>query len=401
MRKVAGALGAIAVVILGASIVAQQQAAPAPAAPIPAGLPDWAYTPPPPAGSPPPPSALPADDNAAVSIPGTTKTFTRGQLRAQKETMDWYPEDRHGTIPDIARFGKQGVRQCTLCHLPDGSGRPENAPISAYHPTYFMQQMQDFRDGLRKSADPRKANTNVMIGFAKATTREEDMAAAQYFAQQPYPRRIKVVESKTAPKVRLQGGMHMAVPANEGGGMVPIPAGEIVEIPDDNLRAEARDTRMPWTAYVPPGTLNRGKQVGSEVPVRDLPRREPRRHRPRAGVGGPLAELHHAAALRHEDRCAARPVGRAHEADRHQHVGAGHDGGVRVRRLDAGARGRAPEPQRPRRAEEAEDSSSARNVASCSVGIVVDLSEKPSVCLRPTAVMRRSGDERTDGRDRG
>ena len=103
-----------------------------------------------------------------------------------------------------------------------------------------------------------------MIGFAKAPTREEDMAAAQYFAQQPYPRRIKVVESKTAPKVRLQGGMHMAVPANEGGGMVPIPAGEIVEIPDDNLRAEARDTRMPWTAYVPPGTLNRGKQIAAK-----------------------------------------------------------------------------------------------------------------------------------------
>jgi cytochrome c553 len=46
--------------------------------------------------------------------------------------------------------------------------------------------------------------------------------------------------------------------------MVPIPAGEIVEIPDDNLRAEARDTRMTWTAYVPPGTLNRGKQVAAK-----------------------------------------------------------------------------------------------------------------------------------------
>jgi cytochrome c553 len=264
MRTVA-ALSAIAVVVVAASIVAQQQqTAPAPAAPVPSGLPDWAYTPPPPAGSPPPPSALPADDSAVVSIPGTATTFTRGQLRAQKETMDWHAEDRHGTIPDIARFGKQGVRQCTLCHLPDGSGRPENAPISAYHPAYFMQQMQDFRDGLRKSADPRKANTNLMIGFAKATTREEDLAAAQYFALQPYPRRIKVVESKTAPKVRLQGGMHMAVPANEGGGMVPLPAGDIVEIPDDNLRAEARDTRMSWTAYVSPGTLERGQQLAAK-----------------------------------------------------------------------------------------------------------------------------------------
>jgi cytochrome c553 len=263
MNKAVGVLVA-GVVIVGGSIAAQQQAAPAPTAAVPAGLPDWAYTPPPPAGSPPPPSALPADDSAVVSIPGTTTTFTRGQLRAQKETMDWHPEDRHGTVPDIARYGKQGVRQCTLCHLPDGSGRPENAPISAYHPTYFVQQMQDFRDGLRKSADPRKANTNTMIGFAKATTREEDLAAAQYFAEQPYPRRIKVVESKTAPKVRLQGGMHMAVPANEGGGMAPLPADEIVEIPDDNLRAEARDTRLSWTAYVAPGTLNRGKQLAAK-----------------------------------------------------------------------------------------------------------------------------------------
>ena len=127
-----------------------------------------------------------------------------------------------------------------------------------------MQQMQDFRDGLRKSADPRKANTTTMAAYAKATTPEEDRAIAEYFAQQPYPRRMKVVESKTAPKVRMQGGMHMAVPASEGGGMEPIHANDIVEVPDDNLRAEARDTRMGWTAYVPPGTLNRGKQAAAK-----------------------------------------------------------------------------------------------------------------------------------------
>ncbi|MBI3049756.1 MAG: c-type cytochrome [Acidobacteria bacterium] len=258
-------LFAVALVVFGTAAVMAQQNAPAPTGPIPAGLPEWAYTPPVP-GAPPPPSALPTDDNAVVSIPGTTKTFTRGQLRAQKETMDWYPEDRRGgPVPNLVRFGKEGVRQCTLCHLPDGSGRPENAPISSYSPTYFMQQMQDFRNGLRKSADPRKANTNVMIGFAKAMTPEEDRIAAEYFAQQPYPRRMKVVESKTAPKVRMQGGMHMAIPASEGGGMEPIKADEVVEVPDDNLRAEARDTRLTWTAYVPPGTLNRGKQVAAKA----------------------------------------------------------------------------------------------------------------------------------------
>ena len=30
-----------------------------------------------------------------------------------------------------------------------------------------------------------------MIGFAKATTPEEDRAAAEFFAMQPYPRRLE------------------------------------------------------------------------------------------------------------------------------------------------------------------------------------------------------------------
>ena len=265
MSRTVGVLLALASVVLAASLESQTPTPPAgSAAPVPPGLPEWAYTPPVP-GAPPPLSALTTDDGAVVTIAGTDKTFTRGQLRAQKETMDWHPEDRRGTAPPIVRFGKEGVRQCSLCHLPDGAGRPENAPISSLHPTYFLQQMQDFRNGLRNSADPRKANTNTMIGFAKATTTDEDRAAAEFFAQQPYPRRLKIVESKTAPKVRMQGGMHMAVPADEGGGTVAIAADTIVEVPDDNLRAEARDTRMGWTAYVAPGTLKKGAQIAAKA----------------------------------------------------------------------------------------------------------------------------------------
>lgn len=264
MSRTQRALIAIALVIFGASVLAQQPA-PAPAAPVPPGIPDWAYTPPPPAGSPPPPSALPADDNAVVRMPGVTKTMTRGELRGVKEIPDWYPEERHGTMPAVVKVGRlqEGVRACGFCHLADGTGRPENAPVNSLHPAYFIQQMDDFKNGLRRSYDPRKANTNNMIGFAKNATAEEVRAAAEYFAAQPYPRRMKVIESRNAPKVRLQGGMHMAIPAGEGGGMEPI-GDEIVEVPDDNLRAESRDTRMGWTAYVPVGTLNRGKQLAAK-----------------------------------------------------------------------------------------------------------------------------------------
>ena len=263
MGRIQRALIAIALVVFGASVVAQQPA-PAPAAPVPPGIPDWAYTPPPPAGTPPAPSALPADDNAVVRMPGVTKTMTRGELRGVKEIPDWYPEDRHGAMPAVVKVGRlqEGVRACGFCHLADGTGRPENAPVNSLHPAYFIQQMDDFKNGLRRSYDPRKANTNNMIGFAKNATAEEVRAAAEYFAAQPYPRRMKVIESRTAPKVRLQGGMHMAIPGGEGGGMEPI-GDEIVEVPDDNLRAESRDTRMGWTAYVPVGTLNKGKQLAA------------------------------------------------------------------------------------------------------------------------------------------
>lgn len=251
----------VAGLITGAALLAQN--AQGPAAPVPAGLPDWAYTPPPPPGSPRPASALPEDDTAVIRLPGTDRTMTREALRARQEIPDWYPEDRKGEMPDIVRRGREGARACGLCHLADGSGRPENAPVNGLHVAYFVQQMDDFKNGLRRSADPRKVNTNLMAAIAKAATAEEVRAAAEYFAAQPYPKRVKVVESRTAPKVRLQGGMHMAIPADEGGGMVPL-GDEIVEVPDDNLRAEARDTRLGFTAYVPVGTVSRGKALAAK-----------------------------------------------------------------------------------------------------------------------------------------
>lgn len=57
--------------------------------------------------------------------------------------------------------------------------------------------------------------------------------------------------------------MYMAIPPDEGGGSEPI-GDRLVEIPDDNLRAEARDTRLGFTVYVPIGTLARGRQIASQ-----------------------------------------------------------------------------------------------------------------------------------------
>jgi len=102
-----------------------------------------------------------------------------------------------------------------LCHYVGGHGRQENAGIAGLQYDYFVQTMMDFKNDLRHSADPRKANTNRMIGFAKAMTDDEIKAAAKYYSSIPWTQYIRVVETKTVPKTRMNNGMFVKLEGNE------------------------------------------------------------------------------------------------------------------------------------------------------------------------------------------
>src|SRR6185437_6316362 len=150
------------------------------------GPPAWAYGFPPP-GAPAAPAggggrgAQPAPDTSPKRLPGSNLEFTTAQIRDGFGPADWFPED-HPKMPEIVAHGRRPeIRACALCHLPNGKGRAENAPVAGYPVAYFVQQMHDFRNGNRKSADPKKANTNGMIAIAKAMTDEEIKEAAEYF----------------------------------------------------------------------------------------------------------------------------------------------------------------------------------------------------------------------------
>src|SRR5689334_3991396 len=124
-----------------------------------ATIPDWAYAIPP---APPPgtPAAAPAPDTSPKQVAGSTLTFTRQQISDGFGPADWFPSD-HPSMPDIVAHGKRpDVRACGLCHYPNGKGRQENAGVAGLPVSYFVQTMNDFRNGLRKSAEPRKADTN-------------------------------------------------------------------------------------------------------------------------------------------------------------------------------------------------------------------------------------------------
>src|SRR5204863_8087786 len=162
--------------------------------------PAWAYAIPVarPAGAPAAPAAQP--DTSIKQLPGSTLTFTRQQISDGFGPADWFPGD-HPAMPDIVAHGKRpDARACALCHYPNGKGRQENAGVSGLPVSYFIQQMNDFRNGLRKSAEPRKANTNAMITSAKARTPEEIKQSAEYFGAMKWRGGIGVVETATVRK---------------------------------------------------------------------------------------------------------------------------------------------------------------------------------------------------------
>ena len=256
--------------LLGVSIVALVCAVANAGVQAVAGFPVWAYgvtEPPPPAAAATPAPApagagrggAAAPDPTLLSLPGAAQQFTRAQISNQYGPADWYPGD-HPPMPDIVAKGKQpqNVAACSLCHMPNGKGRPENAPVAGHPVEYFIKTMMDFKNDLRKSSDPRKANTNRMISFAKAMTDDEIRQAATYFNAMPWTQWIRVVEVSAVPKTRIQGGMFVRLDGRE---TEPL-GNRIIEAPEETERTEVlRDPRSGFVAYAPMGSIKRGQAL--------------------------------------------------------------------------------------------------------------------------------------------
>jgi cytochrome c553 len=195
------------------------------------------------------------------TLPGATgKQFTRQQIADGFGPADWYPED-HPVMPEIVAKGKRpDARACGLCHMPNGKGRQENAGVSGLPVSYFIQTMEDFRNDLRKSAEPRKANTVAMAMIAKALTPAEIKEAAEYFGKMKWTPWIRVVETNTVPKVRSAGGIWIPLEGAEAG-KEPIGV-RILETPEKPENTEIlRDPRSGFIAYVPVGSIKKGETM--------------------------------------------------------------------------------------------------------------------------------------------
>src|SRR6266550_7971102 len=214
-------------------------------------FPAWAYPVDPPAA---PGAQAPKDDGTLFHVPDSDVALPRTQIEGRDTVPDWHPND-HPPMPDIVKIGRQNVRACAFCHQPSGVGRPENASLAGLSENYIKEQIDTFKRGIRKGSEPKRTPQNLMNQIAANLTDEEIATAAKYFSGLKLGSFVKIVETDKVPKTFVTGGMMAKSPQ---GGMEPI-GHRIIEVPEDVERAENRDPRTPFIAYVPKGSLRNGE----------------------------------------------------------------------------------------------------------------------------------------------
>ncbi len=207
------------------------------------------------------PGQDPVEQTTPRHLEGSPAAFSLVDIRDGQNVVDWFPGE-HPRMPDVVAHGPVHLgpakRGCASCHLPTGKGRPENAAPVALPVTYFIRQIADFRNGLRRTADPRKPNTNTMIELAKAMTEDEMQAAAQYFGSMPWTPWVRVVETNLVPKTRISGNLFLPLAQAKS---EPI-AGRIIEMPENEEQAETyRNPHSGFVAYVPIGSIKKGADL--------------------------------------------------------------------------------------------------------------------------------------------
>jgi cytochrome c553 len=230
----------VGILVLGFCILLAPAAAPA------AEKPDWAF---PVTDKVLPPST---DDGKVKTAPGSTLALTRAQIDDLFNAPDWFP-DMHPPMPQVVAHGDkdEGVRACGSCHLPTGTGHDESAYVAGLPVGYFIRQMADYKSGDRKGS-------GIMIAMAKTLTDAEIRSAAEYFASLKPRQWIRVVETDTVPKTFIgKGNKRLAHP---DGGSEPL-GNRIIEIPEDENIVLNRDPRSGFVAYVPTGSIAKGKDL--------------------------------------------------------------------------------------------------------------------------------------------
>ncbi len=220
------------------------------------GVPSWLFPLPPPT----PPRVW--DTLAPIGVPRSRVALTENQLHDLFSAPDWAPAS-HPRMPAIvARGRKPAVYACGFCHMPDGQGRPENAQIAGLPAEYIVQQLADMKAHRRRGANtgPYVPNDFMQRVAENATDAEVEEAAA-YFAELKPRQRVRVVEATLVPRMTKAMGTFRYAPGRDTESL----DGRLMEVPVDFNRHEHRDPSVEYIAYVPVGSVARGRALAASA----------------------------------------------------------------------------------------------------------------------------------------
>lgn len=203
---------------------------------------------------------VPSNDSSR-QVPGSKLVLPYSRVSDPFNTPDWHPKD-HPEMPPIVAVGrKPDIFACGFCHRSNGTGGPENASIDGLSAAYIKQQIANFTNGKRRNPVPSRVPVEFMISLSHSLTTEEIDAAANYFSSLRPIANIRVIESETVP-LTFEKGWHLAVLDDQK--FEPIEE-RIIEVPADLNRFMNRDSRVEFVAYVPVGSIDKGKHLSTSV----------------------------------------------------------------------------------------------------------------------------------------
>ena len=147
---------------------------------------------------------------------------------------------------------------CGYCHLADGNGRPENAKIAGLSVAYIIAQVKAIHTQARQPAKPGWAPSALMKDAISELADKEIAEAAEYFSRERIKSYVRVMEREFVPRHGALCGIF--IPAD--GRLTPLHQA-ILEMPVDARRFERRDPHTTFIAFVPKGSIDRGRQLAN------------------------------------------------------------------------------------------------------------------------------------------
>jgi cytochrome c553 len=218
----------------------------------PDAFPDWAY---------PPciraPAGAPVDDRVPLHVAGSEIQFTAAAIANSSAAPDWFPTE-HTAMPRALGASHSEKFACAYCHLPDGSGRPENAKLAGLPRSYIFAQVRALHEGQRQPGKSGWPPTLLMQAAISDLTDTQILEAAEYFAQQRNLSFLRVIERSQVPAHRAGCGIYVST-----AGPQELLREAILEMPADQNQFELRDPHTTYVAYVPRGSIERGRTLAA------------------------------------------------------------------------------------------------------------------------------------------